>query len=85
MKLLLAVSVLLATVFVLAEANPTDETKTFKDHIESVGTSIKQFASKVGDKAKEVIKDIHETEFAKKSREWISDTFQKIKGKISSS
>ncbi|OCT73046.1 apolipoprotein C-I [Xenopus laevis] len=88
MKLLLALSVILVTFCVLTECKPSEadaESKTIKDHLETAGTAIKDFGTKVGEKTKDFFKDLHNSEPMTKTRNWFSETFKKIKEKVSSS
>ncbi|MEE6520890.1 hypothetical protein FKM82_018848 [Ascaphus truei] len=42
-------------------------------------------AIKVGDKTKEVIKDLHESDLATKTRNWFSEKYQRVKQTFSKS
>ncbi|XP_075047699.1 apolipoprotein C-I [Mixophyes fleayi] len=84
MKLLLAVSVVLIALTVLAEPSSAEsEQPSVKERFQSFGESVKDAATKVGEKTKAVFKDIHESEFATKTRDFFSDGFKKIKEKFS--
>ncbi|KAM4703604.1 apolipoprotein C-I [Rhinophrynus dorsalis] len=86
MKLLLALSVVLVTLFVVTEASSAESSSpTVMERFESFGDSLKEAATKISEKAKSVYKDLHDSEFGTKTRNWFSDTYQKVKGKISGS
>ncbi|XP_063798666.1 apolipoprotein C-I-like isoform X1 [Pseudophryne corroboree] len=84
MKLILAVSVVLVALSVMAEpSSAQSEESTIKTGLKSFVESVKQVATKVGEKTKAVFKELHESEPATKARNFFSDTFQKIKDKLS--
>ncbi|XP_069804444.1 apolipoprotein C-I-like [Dendropsophus ebraccatus] len=80
MKLLLALAVVIFTLSALAEPSSADSQEpSLKDRFRSIGESIKDAASKVGDKFKEV----HNSEFMTKARNLFKEGIEKIKDKFS--
>ncbi|XP_078507391.1 apolipoprotein C-I [Lissotriton helveticus] len=72
MKLLLSLAVLLVTVAVMTDVTKADDSPSVVDRL-------KEFASNVGDKTKEVFNKIHHSEPATKTRNWFAETFQRAK------
>ncbi|KAM8927303.1 apolipoprotein C-I [Pelodytes ibericus] len=87
MKLLLAVSVIVIALSVLAEPTSAQSPSppTFKDRVDNFGSSIGDMATKFGEKAKTVLKDIHNSEILTKTRNWFTDTYQNLKQKLKTS
>ncbi|XP_044128899.1 apolipoprotein C-I-like isoform X2 [Bufo gargarizans] len=84
MKLLLALSVVLIALSVLAEPSSAESQEpSVKEKFKNIGEAIKDAAVKVGEKAKSVIKDLHDSKFGTKTRELFTEGIQKIKNKFS--
>ncbi|XP_040290093.1 apolipoprotein C-I-like isoform X2 [Bufo bufo] len=84
MKLLLALSVVLIALSVLAEPSSAESQEpSVKEKFKNIGEAIKDAAVKVGEKAKSVYKDLHESEIGTKTRNFFTESFQKIKNKFS--
>lgn len=56
---------------------------SLKDRFKSFGESIKDAALKVGEKAKSAYEDLHKSDFGTKTRNFFSESVQKIKEKFS--
>ncbi|XP_053308689.1 apolipoprotein C-I-like [Spea bombifrons] len=86
MKLLLAVSVIVVALFVMAgPTSASEDSSSVKDHFESFGSSVREFATKVGEKTKTAFEKLHKSEFATKTRDWFSDAFKNVKEKFTPS
>ncbi|KAG9482112.1 hypothetical protein GDO78_011027 [Eleutherodactylus coqui] len=84
MKLLLALSVVFIALSVLAEPSAAEpQESSLADRFRSFGESIKGAFKQVGDKAKEAVDKLHESDFGKKTREVFSDSVKKIKDTFS--
>ncbi|XP_075436729.1 apolipoprotein C-I [Ascaphus truei] len=86
MKPILAVSVIVATLCVLADTGSAQSPRpSLSERFDSFGSSVRDMAIKVGDKTKEVIKDLHESDLATKTRNWFSEKYQRVKQTFSKS
>ncbi|KAM9298965.1 apolipoprotein C-I isoform 1-T2 [Gastrophryne carolinensis] len=84
MKLLLAVSVVVLALFVLAEPSSAEpEEQTLKEKFNAFGDKVKDGVSKAHDKLKEAIKDIRESAAATKVSNWFKNTADKVKSAFS--
>ncbi|XP_056397953.1 apolipoprotein C-I-like [Hyla sarda] len=83
MKLLLALSVVLITLSVLAEPSSADSQEpSVKDRFRNIGESIKDAFTKAGEKTKSAFEELHKSDVVKQTSNFFKDTFQKIKDKF---
>ncbi|XP_069497122.1 apolipoprotein C-I [Ambystoma mexicanum] len=79
MKLLLSVAVLLVALTVMADYASAEESPGVGEHLKKFGHKVKEIASDIGDKTKKAFQGLHDSEGAKKMRNWLSDAGQKLK------
>ncbi|MBN3313757.1 APOC1 protein, partial [Atractosteus spatula] len=79
MKLPVAIAVL---VLVLAVHSDAAEEPTIEERFANFHTQVKEFTSDLTEKAKTTFEQIHQSEFAVKTRNWFSEQFDKAKQKF---
>ncbi|XP_072535130.1 apolipoprotein C-I [Salminus brasiliensis] len=79
MRLYLAVAALMLVLATHAEAQ---EEPTIEQHFANFHSKIKEFGSDLTDKTMATFKEIEQSEFATKTRNWFSEQFEKMKQKI---
>ncbi|KAJ8354777.1 hypothetical protein SKAU_G00223440 [Synaphobranchus kaupii] len=80
MKLPIAIAVLFLVLAANTEAQNTDQ--TWEERMSVFGSDMKTFAEGIADKTKDVAQDIHNSDFATKTRDWFEKQIQKMKGKL---
>uniref|UniRef100_A0A8B9KCJ9 Apolipoprotein C-I n=1 Tax=Astyanax mexicanus TaxID=7994 RepID=A0A8B9KCJ9_ASTMX len=76
MRLYLAIA---ALVLVLAAHAEAQEEPTIEQHFASFHTKVKEFGSDVAEKTMATIKEIEQSEFAAKTKNWFTEQFEKMK------
>ncbi|XP_026571265.1 apolipoprotein C-I [Pseudonaja textilis] len=86
MKLVLAVAVLLITLSAVVADSNEDGGKepTLAEKFEKFQKEVQTFVDNLGEKTKVALREFHNSEFSNKTRNWLSESFQKLKKKIES-
>ncbi|XP_007231203.2 apolipoprotein C-I [Astyanax mexicanus] len=79
MRLYLAIA---ALVLVLAAHAEAQEEPTIEQHFANFHTKVKEFGSDVAEKTMATIKEIEQSEFAAKTKNWFTEQFEKMKKHI---
>ncbi|KAJ1133425.1 hypothetical protein NDU88_011720 [Pleurodeles waltl] len=61
------------------DVTTADDSPSIGDRLREFGGKVREVASHVGEKTKDVFNKIHHSEPATKTRNWITETFQKAK------
>ncbi|KAH0631650.1 hypothetical protein JD844_006086 [Phrynosoma platyrhinos] len=84
MQIITSVAVVLVALSVMADSaevqTVTEPTLTQK--FERFQHEVQAFADRVGEKTKAAFQDLHHSEISNKTRNWFSETFQKLKEKF---
>ncbi|KAM3830324.1 apolipoprotein C-I isoform 2-T2 [Vipera latastei] len=84
MKLVLAVAVLLITLSAVVTDSNEDGGReaTMAQKFEKFQKEVQTFVDNLGEKTKAAFLEFHNSEFSNKTRNWLSETFQKLKKKF---
>ncbi|XP_015675764.1 apolipoprotein C-I [Protobothrops mucrosquamatus] len=84
MKLVLAVAVLLITLSAVVTDSNEDGGKepTLAQKFEKFQKEVQTFVDNLGEKAKTALHEFQNSEFSNKTRNWLSETFHKLKKKF---
>ncbi|XP_070620139.1 apolipoprotein C-I [Erythrolamprus reginae] len=84
MKLVLAVAVLLVTLSaVVTDSNDGGRKEpTVAEKFEKFQKEVQTFVDNIGEKAKAAYHEFHNSEFSNKTRNWLSETINKLKKKF---
>ncbi|XP_032083066.1 apolipoprotein C-I-like [Thamnophis elegans] len=84
MKLVLAVAVLLISLSAVVTDSNEDGGKepTLAQKFEKYQKEVQTFVDNLGEKTKAAFREFHNSEFSNKTRNWVSETLQKVKKKL---
>ncbi|KAM5132583.1 apolipoprotein C-I isoform 1-T2 [Mantella aurantiaca] len=84
MKLILAISVVIIALSVLAGPTSADSEETsVKEKFNTFATSVKEVVNKAQEKIKNAYENARDSEFGTKTRNWFADIGKKIQDKFS--
>ncbi|MBZ3878136.1 Apolipoprotein C-I [Sciurus carolinensis] len=83
MRLLLALPVLVVVLSMVLEGPaPAQATPDVLSTLENIPDKLKEFGNTLEDKTRAAIDHIRQSDIATKTRNWISETFNKVKGTL---
>ncbi|XP_058272203.1 apolipoprotein C-I [Hemibagrus wyckioides] len=79
MKLYLAVATLMLVMIAHSEAT---EEPTIEEHFANFQAKLQEFGTDLGEKTSKVLKDLDNSEFVTKTKNWLSVNLEKLKNKF---